>query len=243
MAHTRTVAVIGAMDCEVNAYLALLDRVQENHYCGMTGYDGFRGSTRVIVAKSGIGKVNAARCTQWLIDAFHPDVLINAGIAGALGKGLTIGDIVVADSLIQHDFDARGWGYAQGNLCDRSDPSHPTVFYPDRNVTERMKEAVREQAAGHQCRVGRIVSGDVFIASKEKKTELRELFDAEAGEMEGAAIAQTAEKAGVPYAIVRVLSDNGEGEAGELIDSFEEVTAEQSGRVLKVFLDLLERDH
>ena len=99
------IGVIGAMDSELAALIAALAQPAQETVQGLIFHTGRLGAREVVLVRCGIGKVSAARCTQVLIDRFAPGAVINTGIAGGLANGLAVGDIVVADGLVQHDFD------------------------------------------------------------------------------------------------------------------------------------------
>ena len=129
MSYDR-IGVIGAMDSELAALIAALAQPARETVQGLVFHTGRLGAREVVLVRCGIGKVSAARCTQVLIDRFAPDAVINTGIAGGLASGLAVGDIVVADGLVQHDFDAAPIGFVRGCVC-MGDPGAPTVFAPD----------------------------------------------------------------------------------------------------------------
>ncbi len=233
MKKINVFGIIGAMDSEIEYLTSVIsDKKTEEHY-GLMFYTGNIGEKKVVVVKSGIGKVNASRCTQMLIDIYTPDVIINTGIAGALAPSLDVCDIVVADKLVQHDFDASGLGYVRGYACTGEDPSKPTYYYPDKDIIVKIKKAAEKYADGSKVIFGTIASGDLFVSSNKAKTEIRDLFSADAAEMEGAAIANTAYYSGVPFAVLRVMSDRADGNASISIKELEYKAANISGAVIK----------
>lgn len=118
------IGVIGAMDSELAALIAALTQPAQETVQGLVFRTGRLGAREVVLVRCGIGKVSAARCTQVLIDRFAPGAVINTGIAGGLASGLAVGDIVVADGLVQHDFDAAPIGFVRGCVC-MGDPGAP----------------------------------------------------------------------------------------------------------------------
>ena len=134
MKNSLKVAVIGAMDCEINTIKECLENI-ETIQCGkLTVYKGYIGNNEIFLSKSGVGKVCAAINTQFIIDKFHPDYIINTGVAGGIAPELEVGDIVIATSLVQHDFDATALGYVKGYACTGGDNQKPTWFYTDENL-------------------------------------------------------------------------------------------------------------
>lgn len=234
----KKVGVIGAMDSEVEALVAALHGRMQSQFAGLTFYEGKIGGTRAVIVRSGIGKVCAAMCAQTLIDRFGVDALINTGVAGGLGKGLCVGDFVIGRSAVQHDFDLTAFGYARGYMGgDGGDASAPTVFCSDEDMIRRFRAAAEELDEEIHIVEGRIASGDVFVARKEVKEELRERFQAAAAEMEGAAIAQVAVGNGIPFVIVRAISDLADGGAQVSFDEFERHAANVSAQIVSKMLE------
>ncbi len=228
--------IIGAMESEISLLRARMEEIKPRQFGDLTFYSGYLAGKPMVLVRSGPGKVNAARCAQLLIDVYHPDYLINTGIAGGVGEGLAVGDIVVATGLVQHDFDVTAFGYARGNICARDSAAEPTVFRPDGALVRQLTQAAR--AVGN-VRQGIVATGDVFVSSTAQKKDLAATFHALAAEMEGGAIAQVAQANGVPFAVLRVLSDLADGSAPESFDAFEQQTADLSASILADLLCLL----
>ena len=144
MAYGR-IGVIGAMDSELAALIAALTQPAQETVQGLVFRTGRLGAREVVLVRCGIGKVSAARCTQVLIDRFAPGAVINTGIAGGLASGLAVGDIVVADGLVQHDFDAAPIGFVRGCVC-MGDPGAPTVFAPDAVLSALLAQTATRSA-------------------------------------------------------------------------------------------------
>lgn len=230
-------AIIGAMDCEVEKLQELMQGLKKDDYNDLTIYTGKINSHEIILAKSGVGKVNAALNTQYIIDRFEPDCIINTGVAGGIGANLRVGDIVIGETLVQHDFDATALGYAKGYMCTGIEPNKPTLFYSDKALIEEFETAIKclnsEDITVHK---GVIATGDTFVSSSEKKHELFELFNATAVEMEGGAIAQTSNKNGVPCLIVRAISDLADGSAPMSLAQVETKMAEFASSTIEMLL-------
>lgn len=225
---TNPIAIIGAMDSELVTLLNQLEEKQEETYCGLTFYAGTLCERAVVLVKCGVGKVNAARCAQMLIDRYAPAALINTGIAGGVGPGLQVGDIVVSTGLVQHDYDVTPFGYVKGNMCERDHADTPTIFGADEAVASAVVEAA-ETVLGHEkVHRGLIATGDQFIAGAEKKAEIYGSFKALAAEMEGGAIAQVAALSSVPFVVIRAISDLADGTAAASYDAFEQAAADAS---------------
>lgn len=229
--------VIGAMESEVAQLRAALGQAETTELCGLTFYSGTLGGNRVVLVQCGVGKVNAARCAQLLIDRFQPDYIVNTGIAGGIGEGLAVADVVISAELVQHDFDVTAFGYAPGNLCDRAHRSEPTVFRSDAELTETLRKAAGTLIDATRVKTGRIATGDRFVASAEAKRAIAETFDAVAAEMEGGAIAQVAALAGVPFVVLRAISDLADGSAPASSEAFERETADLSAAILRRLIE------
>lgn len=213
--------IIGAMDSEVEHLVGRMVAVSAKTVAGRTVYTGLLAGKPVAVIKSGIGKVAAAGTAQLLIDCFEADVLINTGVAGGLDSRLAVKDLVVGVEAVQHDFDLTAFGHAPGFIAGEDD-SRATVFYADNTLAQAaITAAAAVLPAGSKAIPGRIASGDVFVADGAVKQHIIRQFGAAAVEMEGAAIAQTAAANGVPFVILRVISDLAEHQANVSFDEME----------------------
>ena len=230
------IGIIGAMDSEIAYLTSVLKRKKVKMLYGLSFYTGQIGGKDVVIVKSGIGKVNAARCAQILIDRFSLTAIINTGIAGAIDPSLNVGDIVIATDLVQHDFDVTGLGYVKGYMFTGSDTKKPTLFHADPDLVARIEKAAGKHADVKRINKGIIASGDVFVSSSKVKNDIRKTFSAMAAEMEGASIAQTAAYGNIPFAVVRVMSDRADGKASVSMKEFEEETAKLSASVLESFI-------
>lgn len=162
MAYGR-IGVIGAMDSELAALIAALTQPAQETVQGLVFRTGRLGAREVVLVRCGIGKVSAARCTQVLIDRFAPGAVINTGIAGGLASGLAVGDIVVADGLVQHDFDAAPIGFVRGCVC-MGDPGAPTVFAPDAVLSALLAQTAGNAIGAQRVHRGLVATGDQFIS-------------------------------------------------------------------------------
>lgn len=237
--NRQTLGIIGASDAEVGALIAALETPETHTAGGVTCHSGTLGGHRVVVVNCGVGKVCAAMCAQLLIDRFAVDGIVNTGVAGGLADGMAVGDLVIADDAVQHDFDITAFGHPRGYIPARGGDNVVSVWPTDPTLTAAFRaaaESVRAREGGFACHSGRIVSGDVFVSSAALKQTLRDDFGAVAAEMEGAAIAQVAYLNGVPFALVRALSDLADGSAADSYDTFEQQTAARSARILLTML-------
>jgi adenosylhomocysteine nucleosidase len=233
MNNNKTVGIIGAMDCEINQLKSKLHNLKEIKYGELVINTGELHGFYIVLVKSGVGKVNAALCTQYIIDNYHPAFIINTGIAGGVASGLQVGDIVAGSELVQYDFDVSAIGYAKGYMCTGKNPDKPTVFYSDTTLIKDFENAAKGSLNVH---TGVIASGDTFVSDKNKKKEIKETFNASAVEMEGCAIAQTAFTNGVPFIIVRAISDLADDTAAQDHEFVETEMAERSSDAIEKLL-------
>ena len=222
----RCIGIIGAMSDEVAGLKALMQDTQIIRKASMEFYSGILEGKKVVVVQSGIGKVNAAVCTQILIDDFQAEVVINTGIAGSLNNDINIGDIVVSTDLVHHDVDAGAFGYKKGQV-------------PDMDVFSFGSDDALRSLAVKVCREvfeGRIASGDQFVADQGVKDVIVSEFGAYAVEMEGAAIAHAAYLNHVPCLVVRAISDKADGSAEVDYPAFEKLAIEHSMKLTRRIL-------
>ena len=201
------IAIIGAMPEEVEALVEKMENTETVDRGSRRFVRGTLAGRDVVITVSGVGKVNAASCTQQVIDLFEPEAVINTGVAGGLAEGLSLGDIVISEDAVQHDVDSTVFGYMPGQVPDME----VTAFPADEKLISAAVEAgqIAEREASFKGSVtrGRILSGDLFLTDEEKKAQLREVFHGACVEMEGAAIGQVAHVNMVPWVIVRCISD------------------------------------
>lgn len=221
--------IIGAMEEEVAALKAALTEVETEVRAGMTFLSGKLEGQAVVIVRSGIGKVNAAACTQLLLDRYGVDYVVNTGIAGSLNNAINIGDIVLSVDALQHDVDAVAFGYQLGEI-----PRVGTLcFQADEKLRALAEAQNRLVNPDIETFCGRVVSGDQFISSKEKKEWLRNQFAGDCCEMEGAAIAQICALNQVPFLIVRAISDKADDSASMDYPSFEKKAIEHCVKLTK----------
>ena len=223
--------IIGAMDMEVDALRAEMEHVQEQSIGYTRYYTGTLHGTGVCLARCGIGKVHAGLCAQGMILSQPVKALLNIGVAGALIPGLDIGDMVIAQSAVQHDMDTTPIGDPPGLI------SGPNIVHipADRRLTGLLEQAA-EQSGLRAVRAA-IATGDQFIVGTEKKDALAAQFGAAACDMEGAAIAQCCYEMQVPYAAVRAISDTRDGDGREYAEKAAQACASEA-RLLRRFLAL-----
>ena len=223
----KTIGIIGAMEVEVAILKEKMEDVRIIKKASMDFYEGILAGKKVVVVRSGIGKVNAGICAQILADVFSVDAIINTGIAGSLNKNINIGDIVLSTDVVQHDMDATGFGYRKGQI-----PQMPVFFFnADDNLRRLAAEVCKEVNPDIQVFEGRIASGDQFVCDQDVKNRIVSEFSAYATEMEGAAIGQAAYLNEIPFLVVRAISDKADGSAQMDYSEFEEAAVDHSVRL------------
>lgn len=231
----KKIGIIGAMDEEVHILKSQMTAVQVRTIASMEFNEGRLNNHEVVVVRCGIGKVNAAVCTQILIDLFGVDAVINTGVAGSLRNEIDIADIVLSTDTQQHDVDATGFGYPVG-VIPRMEAS---VFVADERLITLAKDVCNEVIPEVGVHTGRIVSGDQFISDVEKKTWLVDHFNGYCTEMEGAAIAQAAYLNQVPFLIIRAISDKADHSAEMSYQEFEEIAIRNTVKLLNGLVERL----
>lgn len=227
--------IIGAMDEEVAKIKEHMEQVEERTIASMNFLKGTVKGHPVVVVRSGIGKVNAAICTQILADVYGVDAVINTGIAGSLNADINIGDIVLSTDALEHDMDAVAFGYSVGQI-----PRMDTLsFTADEKLRKIAKETCERVNTDVSVFEGRVVSGDQFISDKAKKEWLVENFAGYCTEMEGAAIAHAAYLNGIPFLIIRAISDKADDSASVDYPAFEAKAIEHSVRLLLALCEAL----
>lgn len=226
------VGIIGAMEVEVAALKEAMTVTRTLTKAGMEFQEGVLEGKEAVVVRSGIGKVNAAICTQILADEFGVTAVINTGIAGSLKAEINIGDIVLSTDVLHHDMDATGFGYPLGQIPQMKEFS----FVADEGMRALAKKVCEEVNPEIQVFEGRIVSGDQFISDKAVKEKISTNFAGYCTEMEGAAIAQAAYLNNIPFVIIRAISDKADDSATMDYPTFEAQAVEHSVRLTKGFL-------
>lgn len=221
--------IIGAMELEVESLLEAMDVSASKDIAGSLFYEGKLSGTDCVVVKCGIGTVNAALCVQILCSVFGVSHIVNTGIAGSLCAELDIGDMVISTDAMYHDFDCCVFGYPAGKV-----PGMPEQYEADGNLRCLALEAAESVNPGHN-RTGRIASGDQFVCSQEQKNRIISVTGALCTEMEGAGIAHAAYRNGIPFVILRAISDKADNSAEMDYPTFERIAAHRCAEVTKLF--------
>ena len=223
------IGIIGAMELEVETLKADMTVSRVEKKAGMEFYEGSLNGAEVVVVRSGVGKVNAALCTQILADLFSVTHIINTGVAGSLNARLDIGDILISTDALHHDVDATVFGYQPGEVPQLGRREFPA----DLRLAELAKAACERVNPDIHAVLGRVLSGDQFISGDKVKLRLQQNFQGDCTEMEGAAIAHGAYLNGIPFVIIRAISDKADNSAEMDYPVFEAAAAKHSAALVR----------
>ena len=230
------IGIIGAMNEEIIELKSSMTNIKEIEISNLKFYEGKLLAKDVVLVESGIGKVNAAISTTLLISNFKVDKIIFTGVAGAVNPEIKVTDIVIGTDLIESDMDVTAGGnYKLGDIPRMKTSNFkadPYLFTLAENVATKLFGA-------EKIHNGRIISRDEFVASSEKVARLREIFNAECVEMEGAAVAHVCEVLNIPFLVLRSISDKADDEAGMSFDEFVKIAAKNSKSIVEGILSLM----
>ena len=225
------VGLIGAMSVEVEALMAKLENRREQRIGMDLFVSGRLFGQEAVLSVCGPGKVNAALCTQSMILHYHPEWVLNLGVAGAGEAGVSIGDMVIATAAVQHDMDTSPIGDPVGLVSKINLVEIPC----DGSLGARLVEAA-SRVQGMKVHQGVIATGDQFIHSGAVRSRIHELFQAKAVEMEGGAVAHACYMHGVPCGVLRSISDQADGKSDMDYPTFVQLAAEHSQQVVENLL-------
>lgn len=225
----KQIGIIVAMQEEQNAIEKVMKKSEEKEIKGIKFKLGKIDKKDCILVQCGVGKVNAARVTQMLMDYFEIEYVINLGSAGALEPNLDIGDIVIGEKLIQHDFDITAFGHPKGYITDIGNEISSNL-----QLIERFEKTITKLAnAEYKIQKGIIASGDIFCTEMKMKEKIYYKFNAKCVEMEGAAIAQVCYLNQVPFLVIRSISDSPNGNNAITFDQYLELASKRCALFLK----------
>ena len=225
-------AIIAALEFEEIMLRRAMKNRRSGVLLGTPVYKGLIGENEVVLMRSGMGKVSAGIGAQALVDRYHPDYMINTGCAGALAEGLHIGDMVISDGVVEWDLDLRAIGYPLGYI----DALKCVEMRADAALADRLCRIAQER--GKALR-GLIASGDQFVSTDEQRRVIRDNFPgALCAEMEGAAVGHVCLQNGIPFCILRTMSDTADGTSNVDFVVFSKAASEISGALL---LEMLSR--
>lgn len=226
------IAIIAAMQKELDLILSHSGKYAESAIGDLTVYKSVAGEHELLVSQCGIGKVNSALRTERIIEDFRPDLVINSGVAGGVDPSMAIGSVLVADRVAYHDvWCGPGTVYGQADGC-------PLFFMPFGSGLDIMKVIARDSDL--DIRFGLLCSGDKFISTPQEVREIKNHFPEALGcDMESASIAQTCFRFGVPFMIVRIMSDMPGG--GENISEYRNFWNDAPARTFQVVSYLISK--
>ena len=202
----KRIGIITAMSEEFTVIEELMKNIEVIEKHNLKFYCGLINKKEVALVQCGVGKVNSARATQMMIDIFNIEYIINVGVAGSLNEKLEIGDIVIGEKLVQHDFDTTACGDEKGYITGVG-----KIFISDINLIEKCNKIIKANLNDINIKVGTIATGDVFCQETSLKNEIIKEFNADCVEMEGAAIAQVCILSNIPFIVIRSISDKPNG--------------------------------
>ena len=224
--------IVAAMEEEMSAIKLKMTEIVEEKIYELSFFTGKIYNTKVVLVQCGVGKVNAARVTQILIDRFNITGIINVGSAGAANDELNIGDIVIGGRLVQHDFDITAFGHEKGYISNIGE-----FVESDKQLINKMEDTIKRVAHNEfKIKIGTIASGDIFCVEQKMKDKIRQKFNAEAIEMEGAAIAQVCKLNNIPFIVIRSISDSPNGNNNITFEEFLELASKRCADILAEYL-------
>lgn len=229
------IGIITALDLEIEKLKNQIIGMTKSETATMKFYEGKISNTDIVAAVAGVGKVNAAACTQTMILKHSPDIIINVGVAGGLAEGLNVGDIVIAESVAEHDMDTTVCGEPLGFISGIELINIPC----DENITKLLCISA-EKLSGVNVKKGVIASGDQFIHTDAQRARIIDNFHAAAAEMEGASIGHVCYMNGVPFGVLRALSDTADDGAPVSFNTFAEKASHNSIIIIMEFIKITE---
>lgn len=232
-AKMKKIGIIAAMKEEKDAIITIMENTKNTKIYELTFVEGTINNRECILVESGVGKVNAARTTQVLIDKYDIDFVINVGSAATANNLLEIGDIVIGKTLVQHDFDITAFNHPKGYISNVG-----SNVRSDEKIVEKFELAIEKMKnKDFKIKIGTIASGDIFCTDPNMKEKINNKFNADAIEMEGAAIAQTCYLDNIPFIVVRSISDNPNNNNNITFEEYLKLASKRCATILKEFID------
>ena len=228
----KYIGIIAAMNEEVEAIKRIMTDISVKTIYELEFIIGKINKRGIVLVKCGVGKVNAARTTQILLNNFEIEYVINVGTAGSLNENIEIGDIVIGEKLLQHDFDITAGGREKGYITDVG-----KYFYSDKNLIEKTKQTIENMNENFKAFIGTIATGDIFVQDIQVKDRIKMEFDADCAEMEGAAIAQVCTLDNVPFIVIRSISDKPNGNNAIDFETYLELACERYAKFIDIFIN------
>ena len=225
----KTIGIIFAMQEELIELKKYLHINNDKKIYDLIFYEATLNNQNIILTESGIGKTNAARTTQILIDYYKPEAIFNIGVAGGIAKNLKVGDIIISTSLVQHDFDITAFNHPKGYI-----PNIGNNIPIDNNLLNTTKTILDTNNISYK--EGVIASGDIFCTKESMATKINTQFNALCVEMEGASIAQTAYLSKTPCLVIRSISDCPDNNNKVTYEEFLETSSNKVAQIMYAIL-------
>lgn len=233
------IGIVVAMEEEKDAVYKLMKEVEMEESYELDFYKGKIQGKKCVLVQSGVGKVNAARTTQILIDKYKVDRVINVGAAASINPMLNIGDVLIGKYVVQHDFDITAFGHSKGYItgvgnnirCDSD-----FLYKVEEKLKEEKKFSKKDEGKNkrdYNVKIGIVATGDVFCSEVDMRDEIRGTFNADAVDMECAAIGQVCYLDGVPFVVIRGISDTPDGNNAGTFNKNLEIASKRCSEVLK----------
>lgn len=225
------IGIIFAMEEEINEMKKISEITNEFEMFGIKFYETFIDGKTCILALCGVGKVNSARCTQIIIDIMKVDFIINVGVAGGLSDSLNVCDVVIGNKLVQHDFDITAFNHEKGYIPNVG------VYLESDEYLLHIAQCAKKELKNTHFHVGTIASGDIFCTDAKMSQKINKKFNALCVDMEGASIAQTAFLSGVPFLVLRAISDKPNNQNVITYEKFLEISSKTVTKFLKAMIE------
>lgn len=228
----KEIGIIVAMDEEKEAIKNIMKNIQKEQFYNLSFLRGEIQAKKCILIKCGVGKVNAARATQIMIDKYNIEYMINAGVGGAVNSALNIGDVLIAKEIVQHDFDITAFGHKKGYITGVGER-----LICDETLTNKIENIIQEiPEKDYKIKMGTIATGDIFCTEPSMKDKIRNKFNSDVVDMECAAMAQVCYLDNIPFVALRSISDTPNGDNA---NTFDENLKLASGRCAIILNEIL----
>ena len=225
----KRIGIIAAMQEEMNAIKEIMESAYSNTIYELEFIEGKINDKECVLVQCGVGKVNSSRVTQVMIDKYDIEYVINVGSAGTANQELQIGDIVIGKTLVQHDFDITAFGHKKGYISNVGEK-----LQSDAELINKFEECILNlNLSEYKVKIGTIASGDIFCTEEWMKQKINAKFNADAIEMEGAAIAQVCYLDKVPFIVIRSISDSPNGNNNITFEKYLELASKRCSEIIK----------
>ncbi len=228
----KQIGIIVAMDEEREAIIKIMTEVKTEQVYNLKFLKGKIQEKECILVKSGIGKVNAARTTQVMIQNFDLQYVINLGAGGSINGLLNIGDVLIGKQVVQHDFDITAFGHSKGYITGVGNS-----IICDRSLVDELEQIIKTiPERSYQIKLGIIATGDIFCTESWMKDKIRAKFNADVVDMECAAIGQVCYLDNIPFMAIRAISDTPNGKNASTFDENLKLASKRCANILKEFV-------